>query len=416
MNNKALILLAIQASAILTPVTAACEKECTTQDATKDFTLTTNDRCHPKVLKQKFPNTATQKCIVCLYNEAQPPDLQLTAIVDVFEALCLDGYKDQTFPFANVTKRGPQFDNEHYSGGGEWNYEVETAGGEDNLQTDASRVNDVYYYEAQRKVIEFPVGGDGNIESVNPFNEANTIGGFQDLDGCDLNAAYCCFAQDRQAGDNNGNCAKPYEYNCVDKDPADNANICYIDHSRSAKASHVSSGFSIFTDVKRGLENIEGPVHCHGLVWPEDPLHQDNVFKGNLLFYVSMYDHLTQRGYARNIPGSSMCACAENMAVVTRADCTQVATDEETNIKWSAADQSLKAYVNIKDVNYNSCQGLNNRDNDLFARAGKLNREDSNTYPDKKVKAMNEVLVGANRGQCNQAVKDFLKTKKITLK
>merc|ERR1711862_886952 len=48
-----------------------------------------------------------------------------------------------------------------------------------------------------------------------------------------------------------------------------------------------------------------------GLVWGDDPLQADNVYKGNLLFYVPMYDHMTQRGYVRNIPGAPMCACAE---------------------------------------------------------------------------------------------------------
>ena len=127
-------------------------------------------------------------------------------------------------------------------------------------------------------------------------------------------AIVSCWPKDRQANDNNGNCATPYEYNCVDKDPADNANICYIDHERSSKASHVDSGFSIFGDLVTKKENIEGPVHCHGFAWSDDPLHADSVFKGNLLFYVSMYDHMTQRGYVRNIPGSPMCACSENVS------------------------------------------------------------------------------------------------------
>lgn len=39
---------------------------------------------------------------------------------------------------------------------------------------------------------------------------------------CPLRAAMCCFASDRQANDNNGNCAKPYDTNCVNADPADN--------------------------------------------------------------------------------------------------------------------------------------------------------------------------------------------------
>lgn len=415
-NSKALILLAIQASSLLTPVTAQDASVCTTlctsttNDATADFSIKYTDRCHPTNFLAKVTDVSTHACLVCLYNSETQS--QLTTIEEVVEALCIDGYKAQEFAFGDISKRGPQFDNEHYSGGGEWNYEIETASGEDRLQTDANRVNEVYYYEAQRKVIEFPVGGANNIESLNPHNPATVINGIQDLDGCDLNAAYCCFAQDRQAGDNNGNCATPYEYNCVDKDPADNANICYADHSRSSKASHVDSGFSIYGDLKTNKENIEGPVHCHGLAWTDDPLHRDTVFKGNLLFYVSMYDHLTQRGYARNIPGSSMCACAENMAVVTRADCTQVSTQEETTFKWDAAAGSLTANVNIKDVNYNACTGDTN--NDLYERTVRLNADFSEDYSQEKVDAMKKVLVGKQAGQCNAAIETFLGTKNIT--
>ena len=95
---------------------------------------------------------------------------------------------------------------------------------------------------------------------------------------------------------------------------ADNANICYIDHARSSDANHVQDGFTIYGDLKSGNEAIEGSIHCHGWTWGEDPLHPDNIYKGNLKFFVSMYDHLTQRGYARNIPGSPMCDCAENVS------------------------------------------------------------------------------------------------------
>ena len=185
----------------------------------------------------------------------------------------------------------------------EWNYEIETASGQDRLKKDAARVDDVFYYEAQRMVI---ASGDPDDPSRPDFDN---------LDSCQNNAAFCCFAQDRQAGDNNGNCNTPYENNCIDKNPADNANICYIDHARSSDANHVSDGFTIYGDLKSGNEAIEGSIHCHGWTWGEDPLHSDNIYKGNLKFFVSMYDHLTQRGYARNIPGSPMCDCAENVSV-----------------------------------------------------------------------------------------------------
>merc|ERR1712216_397039 len=164
-----------------------------------------------------------------------------------------------------------------------------------------------------------------------------------------------------------------YENNCIDKDPADNTKYCYVDHARSSKANHVAGGFSIYGDPVTGKENIEGSVHCHGFAWPDyDPLHRDNILKGNLLFFVSMYDHMTQRGYVRNIPGSPMCACAENMAVVTRADCTQTDTTENTTFQWTVSTSSIVAVPKITDVNFNACTGKN-ANNNLEERVRKLN-------------------------------------------
>jgi hypothetical protein len=415
-NNKALLFLAVQSAGLLTssyaqtttPAPAVCAASCTTRDTAADFTIAYDGRCKPSTFLAKVTDAATHSCLICLYNHVH--GTALTDINDVVTQMCLDGYAAEEFPYAEISQKGAQFDNEHYSGGGEWNYEVETATGEDRLQTDAARVNDIYYYQAQRKVIEHP---HASIESFNPYNTENVIGGIQDLDGCDLNAAYCCFAQDRQAGDNNGNCATPYEYNCVDKDPADNTNICFVDHTRSKKANHVDGGFSIYGDLKTGKENIEGAVHCHGYVWPDaDPLRADAVLKGNLLFYVSMYDHMTQRGYVRNIPGSPMCACAENMAVVTRADCTQVSTSERTTFKWTVSTEEVEASINIKDVNFNACTGTPNNNN-LVDRARKLNNE--GLYSDEKFAALQEILVGSAAGQCNQAIEGFLASKNIII-
>jgi len=402
MNSKALSIF-ITAS-ILSPqaVSAQAACDCATVPTT-DFSFTYDGRCTGPAFIEEA--TADQQCQVeCAYKAANP-DTALT-LAGIVKELCVAGYQDQEFLFTDIAKKGAQFDNEHYSGGGEWNYEVETATGEDRLKVDASRVDDVYYYEAQRKVIQFPE----HIESFNPYNSANSINGIPDLDGCDLNAAYCCFAQDRQAGDNNGNCATPYEYNCNDKDPADNTNICYIDHSRSAKSSHVNAGFSIFGDLVNNKENIEGSVHCHGFAWPEDELHQDSVLKGNLLFYVSMYDHMTQRGYVRNIPGSPMCACAENMAVVTRADCTQVSTTEKTTFSMTAG--TVGASIDIRDVNFNACQGAGGNNNNLQARVEQFNSEGK--VSDEKYAAVSEVLVGSTAGQCNDAIRGFLTSKNIS--
>ena len=78
-------------------------------------------------------------------------------------------------------------------------------------------------------------------------------------------------------------------------------------------------------------DDEEGEVHCHGYAWSEDKNHISSRYKNNVLFYVSMYDHLYQRGYVENILGSSMeetdipmCQCIENMPPGTLYDDLQV--------------------------------------------------------------------------------------------
>merc|ERR1711976_707960 len=71
--------------------------------------------------------------------------------------------------------------------------------------------------------------------------------------------------------------------------------------------------------------DTEQQLHCHGLAWSNDESGVDMNAKGkwNTLFYVSMYDHLKQRGYAESIAADpkimseqAMCGCVEEMAPV----------------------------------------------------------------------------------------------------
>ena len=79
--------------------------------------------------------------------------------------------------------------------------------------------------------------------------------------------------------------------------------------ARSTKASsHVDGGFAIFPN------NDEGPVHCHGFAWGEDEMEADFRYRANNLFYVSMSDHLHDRGYVRNVQGAPMCGCVEHVS------------------------------------------------------------------------------------------------------
>lgn len=126
---------------------------------------------------------------------------------------------------------------------------------------------------------------------------------------CKSHAAQCCWPRDRQANDNNGNCATPYDSDCVDKDVADNTDLCYNELDKAPYANGIdANGFSVY--------GHEGPVHCHGFAWSTDDQETTTRYRANALFFVSMYDHMYQRGYVENIPGSPMCGCVEHVSLM----------------------------------------------------------------------------------------------------
>ena len=130
---------------------------------------------------------------------------------------------------------------------------------------------------------------------------------------------------------------------------------------------------------------------------------------GNNLFYVSMYDHLHQRGYARNIPGAPMCGCVEQMPVVTRSDCTQVDVTETFTFEYDPST-GFSVTASVPDIEYNACQGLNNRNNDLSAYVAQLEKDGKVTLAQKN--ALKNHLV--EKKNCPNAIKRNLASKGIT--
>ena len=53
---------------------------------------------------------------------------------------------------------------------------------------------------------------------------------------------------------------------------------------RAPTSSRTTEGFAVFED------EAEDSAHCHGFAWASDPTDESARFKGNNLFYVSMYD------------------------------------------------------------------------------------------------------------------------------
>jgi len=140
----------------------------------------------------------------------------------------------------------------------------------------------------------------------------------------------CCWSGDRQYADNNGDCSLGH---CINRDPGDNTDLCWS-----------MDGADVFPYPNPTEDRAhERDLHCHGLSWHSedvdfrDTLDANHVVnkqaKWNNLYFVSLYDHLYQRGYvntiteARDFEGADdmpMCGCVEDMPLaVARADCTE---------------------------------------------------------------------------------------------
>jgi hypothetical protein len=79
-----------------------------------------------------------------------------------------------------------------------------------------------------------------------------------------------------------------------------------------------------------------------------------------------MYDHFVQRGYVTNVPGAPMCGCVEKMPVVDRSDCTELAVTEN-DVSFTYANGDFSAEIGSVTIAFNSCQGINDTNNDLEA-------------------------------------------------
>jgi len=308
-----------------------------------------------------------------------------SAVKNRIAVLCEEAFAIQAenaISLTNGLNQKSYFMEEYFDGGTKWNDERETIDEDTGvtvnvLKEDAAKVDALYENRAQSKMLEMPE--------------------YKNFDDCGLDAVYCCWIQDRQANDNNGGCDTPYDDNCVDEDPGDNTDVCYVDMDRSDASSHVAGGFSIFKNGK------EGDVHCHGFAWDIDDSASATRFRGNNLFYVSLYDHMYTRGYVRSVPGAPMCGCAEQMPVVTRADCTEMDITESWKFRYTVG-VGITVEENGQDIAYNACQGANNNNNDLRAYYQRLVDEGRNKQA--KLDSLDEILVGP--GNCGDAIASFL--------
>jgi hypothetical protein len=247
----------------------------------------------------------------------------------------------ETIAFSEIAGEEDAFDIEYFNGGTYLNLEVQTTidGAPDNvLKEDAAFIKDTMDGVASNGIIQFPTQ-------------------YENFDSCDLRATMCCWIGDRQANDNNGNCKEPYETNCVDSNPKPNTRVC------------------LNRDVDNAIVQEYPRVHCHGFAWADDPMDMSSYFKGNNLFYVSMYDHLYTRGYVKNIPEQAMCGCIEDMPAVQRSDCTEARAFAKFALGYTASTSEVTISFDSVEVNYKPCMGADGVKNDLEAYYTRLVEE-----------------------------------------
>lgn len=317
--------------------------------------------------KASCSNTAEEE-LIALTGEANIDDAR--AVID---DLCVDTWENQNeADMAFTFGRNERTLEEYFDGGTEANWQVQYTNDDGDevwvLKDDFGRISSQYDGPAQNGKIGYP----------------DEMKNFED---CEYRAAYCCWIQDRQANDNNGDCAEPYDENCVDADPGDNTDLCYVDMSDAPQSAHVAEGIAVFPD------DTEGAIHCHGFAWGNDEAASDARYRGNNLFYVSLYDHFYTRGYVRNVPGAPMCGCAEQMPVVSRADCTEMTINETYRYLYRGANGSgFSVKLRNASIEYNACEGANNNNNDLEAYYERL--VDEGRADAGELEALQDKLVG----------------------
>lgn len=294
---------------------------------------------------------------------------------------------DHFLPFSAISgENNAVWDQAFFNGGTDWNDMRQTRdiNGITRYQTWAhpnSVINAAYWAGAQY---------DAGINWPEIDNFKN----------CRFNAVNCCWTKDRQAEDDNGECEKDYDEMCANADPIGNTDVCYMDMSRSPSSNNVRSGFALYET------KAEDSVHCHGFVWADDANHPLSVYKGNLAYYVGMFDHLSERGYAKNVPGAPMCACVEQMPTVTRSDCTTLEVKQQWVQFNRYAGVGLSFNIHYSEVEYMDCPGAEEGVVDDLVSYYRLTVQQGLNTQANLDKLTEDFIVG--EGMCEPAIESFL--------
>lgn len=252
------------------PLTLLCIAGATTTAAdcsTGDFSLKVRGYCNYTALLSSFESYFAEEGNIAadcsLTAEEELHRLLKVTDTDNVEkevhTLCGAAFTNyDKVPFEKSTGKDKRFVEEFYKGNTDWNEQVATLFPEHQGQDQFTRKGqESMLLKRDAYVVDEFHDGEGRHSLVDMPDLPN-------FENCAMNAAYCCWPKDRQ-DDNDGNCDKPYDYDCVDSDPGDNTDLCFVEHAAGANATgyNTTEGwFSFpFDDGNKDFE-AEGPIHC----------------------------------------------------------------------------------------------------------------------------------------------------------
>jgi hypothetical protein len=127
--------------------------------------------------------------------------------------------------------------------------------------------------------------------------------------------------------------------------------VCGHDLGESRHSNHIKDGWAFY-------KGNETPTYCHGFFWGNDEASNSAQFKGNALFAAS-YLTTVKSGFTENIPGAPMCACADQMSIISNAACLEATvTENEPTYDFTVnQDGYLKTKVTGVRVCVAACAG-----------------------------------------------------------
>jgi len=238
---------------------------------------------------------------------------------------------EPSLDLSDAIGKGPQFLKNFLDGGTTWNDNYE-ADGNYKLSEDAAIIPTLYETKAKTTVFSSPDGGTS--EHYEQYF-SNFFNGDKE---CRLGVIECCYTASRSPD--------------TDTIPGlvNNAEMCALDLTLSAKSNHIQSPDFRPSFTYYGTKE-QDDSYCSGFAYDEGSFG-DKV-KYNTLFHMAMKVNLYDKNYVKNIPGAPMCGCVEQMPVVDNAACVKekegYTIDESSgevgvSINWEDCGTDLYSY------------------------------------------------------------------------